>query len=91
VREVRCAADWAALVAEHPRPGDGGVHLDWSAAAAEVDAVHVTAGAVAAAQGLRLRTPAGPTAPAFWDVESTRWLRWCFTAVRPHDVTVDCP
>jgi hypothetical protein len=38
--------------------------------------VHVTLGAVAAAQGVRLRTRYGPTTRAFWDVESTLWMHW---------------
>lgn len=81
VHEVDTAAGWAGLVARHPRRHGREVYPDWASIAAEVDGVHLTLRAVAAIQGVPLRTAAGPTAPAYWDVESTFWLRWCFGRV----------
>lgn len=42
----------------------------------------LTAAAVLALQSLRLTTPAGLQAEAYWDVESTVWLSWQFTVAR---------
>jgi hypothetical protein len=41
----------------------------------------MTAAAVAATQGLCFREGDLITAPAYWDVESTLWLRWVFDGV----------
>jgi hypothetical protein len=60
---------------------------DWSAVSRDVDAVHVTLPAIVAAQGFGLRTARGITAPAFWDVESTLWLRWRFASARLLETT----
>jgi hypothetical protein len=38
--------------------------------------VHLSAGAIAAAQGFCFRFEGGVTAPLYWDVESTVWFRW---------------
>jgi hypothetical protein len=40
--------------------------------------VHLSAGAIAAAQGFCFRLEGGVTVPLYWDVESTVWLRWVF-------------
>ncbi|HUH16082.1 MAG TPA: hypothetical protein VML35_09385 [Gaiellaceae bacterium] len=81
VREVASAADWAALLADVGRGSGGVLRPDWTAAAAEWDGVHVTLRAVAATQGFAVAVRAGAAAPAYWDVESTLWLRWRFGGV----------
>nr|MDT0657144.1 hypothetical protein [Micromonospora sp. DSM 115978] len=78
VYEVTGARAWADLVAACPLRHDGQVFPDWRAIGAAYDAIHMTARAVVATQGMRLRSPAGAIAAPFWDVESTLWLRWCF-------------
>lgn len=74
------ARDWVGLLEEYPHSDDGDLELNWSEVAAEVDAVHVTPDAVCAVDGFRMRTARGPSAPVYWDVEGTRWLRWSFDA-----------
>ena len=81
VLEVTTAADWAALVLGHPTPEGSMLYPDWVAIAAAWDAVHLTFRAVAAVQGICLRTGEGVVAPPYWGVESTLWLRWSFRAV----------
>jgi hypothetical protein len=76
VREVASARDAVALVEAYPALQDGRAHPDWPAVAADYDGVHMTLAAVAAIQGVPLAATAGPTMPAFWDVESTFWLSW---------------
>ena len=85
VREITSATEWANLLAEYGVPTGGTVHLDWPAVAAEYDAVHLTLRAVAAVQGIVLRTPGGPAGPVLWDVESTFWLRWSFRGAHPRE------
>ena len=74
------ARGWTRLVASFPRIGDGWVYPDWARIASQYDGVRLTFPAVIATQGIRFVTPHGPTAPGFWDVESTYWLRWSFTS-----------
>jgi hypothetical protein len=78
VREVTSAQEWAALIEEYPAHRDGLAQPAWQAVVSDWDGIHVTLAAVAAFQGLVLRTAAGPSAPAYWDLESTFWLRWRF-------------
>lgn len=75
---VTSARDWVDLVDEYPSSRGGDLELDWSAVAADADAVHLTPEAVCAVEGFRMRTAHGPSAPVYWDVESTRWMRWSF-------------
>lgn len=82
VLEISTAVDWARFVENFGRERAGLVYPDWSRAADEFAGVHVTALAIAAAQGFSLITRLGLTAPAFWDVEQTVWLRWAFGASR---------
>lgn len=78
--QVACAGDWARLVERFHLGGFDYLHADWQAVASAYDAVHFSPRAVGAAQGYRIRTRAGLTAPVYWDVESTLWLRWSFEA-----------
>lgn len=80
VYEIDSAARWVELVSSRSNRHDGMCHPDWAAIATRYDAVHVTARAIVAAQGLCFRTPSGLLAPPYWDVESTFWLRWRFTS-----------
>jgi len=74
------ARGWIRLVASFPRVHDGWVYPDWAKIASRYDGVRLTFPAVIATQGIRFLTPHGPTAPGFWDVESTYWVRWPFTS-----------
>ena len=80
VREIADAAGWVDFVHTYPRRHHDLLYPDWRRAAADLDAVHVTLRAIAAIQGLRIRTARGDAAASYWDVECTFWLRWCFTA-----------
>jgi len=73
------ARGWTRLVTSFPGVHDGCVYPNWVDLASRYDGVRVTFPAVIATQGIRFLTPHGPTAPGFWDVESTYWLRWRFT------------
>jgi len=73
------AYGWVRLVASFPRVHDGWVYPDWAGIAACYDGVRLTFPAVVAAQGVSFLTLQGQTAPGFWDVESTYWLRWRIT------------
>lgn len=82
VCEIRSAADWVAFVSSHALPHNGFVYPDWTAVSRYYDAVHITLRAIAAVQGLSFTTHFGSTAPPYWDVECTFWLRWCFDLVQ---------
>jgi len=79
VLTVDDARGWTRLVTSFPQVHDGCVYPNWVDLASRYDGVRVTFPAVIATQGIRFLTPHGPTAPGFWDVESTYWLRWRFT------------
>jgi hypothetical protein len=81
VWEVNSASAWAELSMRYPLTANGLIYPNWPAIAEDFDAVHLTAMAVAATQGVRIRTEMGLIAPTYWDVESTFWLRWSFDAV----------
>lgn len=81
--EVTSATAWVELLTRHPHLHEGQVFPDWARIAESYDAVHLTLHAIAAVQGLPLTTQHGPSAVAYWDVESAFWLRWSFTAVEP--------
>jgi hypothetical protein len=82
VYEVTGARQWTELVATHPVRHGELVYPDWRSITRAYDAVHMTAQAVVATQGLRFRSPVGEIAAPFWDVESTLWLQWCFGTPR---------
>jgi hypothetical protein len=81
VWEVTTASAWADLSMRYPLIENGLIYPDWTAIAEDYDAVHLTAMAVAAIQGVRVSTEMGLLAPSYWDVESTLWLRWRFDAL----------
>jgi hypothetical protein len=81
VLSLASAADWAAFVKAWPRRDGGVLYPDWARAAERWDGVHVALGAIVASQGLHLEVSAGTIAPAYWDVETTVWLRWSFRGV----------
>jgi hypothetical protein len=63
------------LVMRYPRPmPDGRVLVDWLAAAADLDAVRLTAAGLVFAQNVRVRTRYGVAQLRGWDAESTVWL-----------------
>jgi hypothetical protein len=82
VAEVRGAEDWVRLIGRYPRQHADHVFPDWAALADEYDGVHISLQAVVAIQGFRFETAHGPSAPGYWDVETTHWLRWAFAEPR---------
>jgi hypothetical protein len=82
VAEIVSATDWVEFVCAHARISDGLVFPDWIAIAQSFDAVHFTVPVIAAAQGFAFDTRYGVIPGAFWDVETTFWLRWCFAGAR---------
>lgn len=92
VAEIVSATKWVEFVCDYARVSDGFVYPDWGRVAQEFDAMHVTLPTIAAAQGFHFRTPRGVIRPAFWDVETTFWLRWCFAGAHLIErVDVDQP
>lgn len=90
VVEIHDATTWVEFVCTHARISDGHIFPNWTHIARSVDAVHLTLPAIVAAQGFTLYTRNGVIPAAFWDVETTIWLRWCFTdAYLVESVSVD--
>jgi hypothetical protein len=87
IAEITSAREWTDFVDAYARPHAGMIYPDWRDVAQDVDAVHLTPRAILAIQGFSFPTTRGPTAPTYWDVESTLWLRWCFTSVSLREVT----
>jgi hypothetical protein len=83
VIEINSAASWVTFLEIYGRDVNGLTHSDWSDVCNDYAGVHLTARAVAAIQGFSFRTSRGLTAPSFWDVEQTVWLRWVFSSVSP--------
>lgn len=82
VREITSAVDWVAFVCAYGERVGYLVYPNWVEVARHWDAVHMSAHAVAATQGLWLQAGRGEiVAATFWDVESTLWLRWPFRRV----------
>jgi hypothetical protein len=78
VAEIGSAAQWVDFVCARPSVREGNVYPNWTDIAREFDAVHVSLLTIVAAQGFHFRTSEGVIPPAFWDVETTFWLKWCF-------------
>lgn len=75
VHQLDDVDDYVRLVTTYPRTIGGTAHVDWVAAAAELDAVHLTARGLLRIEGLPVDTPAGTACLAGWNAESTAWLR----------------
>jgi hypothetical protein len=58
---------------------EGQLVPDWSAVAADWDAVHLSFGGLLTADRVRVESPEGWTYHWGWDAEMTLWLRWMFT------------
>jgi hypothetical protein len=86
VCEIDSAAAWCDLVQAHPTRADGLLYPDWRAIAADFDGVHMTLAAIVATQGFTFPTSSGLIAPAYWDVETTLWLRWRFRSLTLREV-----
>jgi hypothetical protein len=86
VGNVTTAGEWVELILRYPAIRDGLIYPDWRAIAGVWDGVHITIRAIAAMQGLRIRTPRGFAAPSYWDVETTFWLNWAFAEVQRVEV-----
>jgi len=80
VAEIISATRWVELVCNYPRLSHGLVYPDWARVARDFDAIHVTLPTVIAAHGFHFACPdRGVIPPAFWDVETVLWLKWCFS------------
>jgi hypothetical protein len=86
--EITNASKWVQFIEAYPLLRGAHVYPDWARIACGFDAVHITLPAIAAMQGFYFATPVGSILPAFWDVETTFWLKWCFTGARLRE-TVD--
>ncbi len=82
IAEVASARDWFALCLANPLEQDGLIYPDWHRIASTYSAVHLTLRAIAGLQGFVVSDGEAFVAPAFWDVESTLWLTWCFGQAR---------
>jgi hypothetical protein len=82
VAEIASARSWLEFVCAHPYVCGDQVVVDWSEASQKFDGVHITLAAIVAAQGFSFVTDYGVIPPAFWDVESTLWLKWAFPSGR---------
>jgi hypothetical protein len=73
--EVSTPEDYQRLVMRYPRPmPDGRALVDWISAAADLDAVRLTAAGLVLAHNVRVPTPYGVAQLRGWDAESTAWL-----------------
>jgi hypothetical protein len=79
IREIASAQDWVHFVDEYSIVKESYCFPDWHRIAEDYDGVHVTLQAVAAVEGIPFHAQAGVIPPAYWGVESTFWLHWCFT------------
>lgn len=86
VFDIDSAQAWQAFVQRYPRVVGGYMYPDWPRVASEVDAVHITLTAIVPTQAFAVPASPYPVAPAYWDVETTLWLRWCFTSVTQIEV-----
>jgi hypothetical protein len=91
VAEITSAARWAEFVCAYPRRVGRVIYPDWATVSRSFDAVHITLPAIVAAQGFALTTGEGTIAPAFWDVETTFWVRWRFSAAQLVEGTKPAP
>ena len=80
VFEIDGPGAWHALCVRYPARGeDGRIVPDWSAAASDLDAVHLTVGGLLTAEQVRIDSPSGWSQHDGWDFEQTLWLHWKFT------------
>lgn len=82
VAEIRTATAWVDFVCAHARIRDDLILPDWVQIAQSIDAIHLTRPVIAAVQEFAFRTRRGVIPAAFWDVDTTFWLRWCFSDAR---------
>jgi hypothetical protein len=82
IAEIVSATTWVEFVESFGRIRDGFLYPDWVEVERAFDAVHVALPTIAAAQGFYLRASQGLIPPAFWDVETTLWVRWRFSGAR---------
>jgi hypothetical protein len=81
VAEITSATKWVDFVCSYASSYNGVVYPEWVKIAQEFDAVHIAVPAIVAGQGFHFGTSLGVIPPAFWDVETTFWLRWRFAEV----------
>jgi hypothetical protein len=89
VAQVTGAEDWVRLVDRYPLRINELVYPDWDAVATDFDGVHFCLRAVVSLQGFSFASAHGVTAPGYWDVETTHWLRWAFQRPRLIEVVDD--
>jgi hypothetical protein len=82
VLEIDGPQAWHSLCVKYAAHGeDGRTVPDWSAAARDFDAVHLTLGGLLTAEQVRIDSSAGWSEHWGWDVEQTLWLHWSFTEI----------
>jgi len=86
VLEIDSARGWRDFVQAFPRVRGRFISPDWTQVACEYDAVHITLAAIIATQAFTFAATPHVIAPSYWDIETTLWLRWCFTAVTQVEV-----
>jgi hypothetical protein len=86
VCEITSAKAWCELLARYPLVHGGLVYPDWPKIYNHWDAVHISLAAIAASQGFALSVGSEASAPVYWDVECTFWLRWRFRSTELIDV-----
>lgn len=106
VYEVHSPADWHALVLRyadlftHPSPDAGllsiggidhGPAPTWSAAAEDLDGIHVSLSGLLTASYVPFTSGGITTTLWAWDFECTRWLRSVFTAAEPVPDLLESP
>jgi hypothetical protein len=79
IREIDSATTWVSFLREYPLLAHEALYPDWEAASNDVDAVHITLSGMMCIDGFSFTTSLGPTAPIYWNCETTLWLNWCFT------------
>jgi hypothetical protein len=78
--QICTGSDWQAHVERFPLKHGNFVYPDWRKIASAYDAVRIGLSSVVATQGVPLNSSLGLIAAAYWDVETTIWLRWRFAA-----------
>lgn len=86
VLEIASARAWCVFVQRYAKVADDLLYPNWPQVARDFDAVHMTLAAIVATQGFAFPSSPYAIAAAYWDVETTLWLRWCFASIRLREV-----
>ena len=83
IAEIHSPRDWSDLCLRHPAGSAMRLDPDWHHVARAWDAVHLSTGGWLTAEDLPYQVDGGITELRGWNMESTVWLRWCFTGAEP--------